>query len=47
MNEVKNQNSQIILYQAESGQTKMEVRLQDETVWLKQELMVKLFQTML
>jgi hypothetical protein len=39
-------NSQIIIYQTESGQTKIEVRLQDETVWLTQKLMAELFQTM-
>ena len=38
-------NSQIIIYQTESGQTKIEVRLQDETVWLTQKLMAELFQT--
>ncbi|KAA3657297.1 MAG: hydroxyacid dehydrogenase [Calditrichaeota bacterium] len=37
--------SQIIIYQTESGQTKIEVRLQDETVWLPQKLMAELFQT--
>jgi hypothetical protein len=34
----------LILYQAEDGQTKVEVRLQDETVWLTQKLMAELFQ---
>jgi len=38
-------DSQIIIYQTESGQTKIEVRLQDETVWLTQKLMAELFQT--
>ncbi len=37
-------NSQIIIYQTESGQTKIEVRLQEETVWLTQKLMAELFQ---
>ncbi len=37
-------NSQIIIYQSKSGQTKIEVRLQDETVWLTQKMMAKLFQ---
>jgi len=45
MNESNNQNSQIILYQTEAGQTKIEVRLQDETVWLTQKMMAELFQT--
>ena len=38
------QNSQILLYQTEAGQTKIEVRLQDETVWLTQKMMAELFQ---
>jgi hypothetical protein len=37
--------SQLILYQTEDGKTKLEVRLQDETVWLSQQLMTELFQT--
>lgn len=36
---------EIIVYQAENGQVKLDVRLQDETVWLTQPLMAKLFQT--
>ena len=38
-------NSQIIIYQTENGQTKLEVRLEDETVWLTQKLIAELFQT--
>ena len=37
--------SELILYQTKDGQTKIEVRLQDETVWLTQRLMAELFQT--
>ena len=37
--------SQIIIYQAENGETKLDVRFQDETVWLTQKLMAELFQT--
>lgn len=37
--------SQIIIYQTENGETKLEVRFQDETVWLTQKLMAELFQT--
>ncbi len=29
-------NTQLIIYQTESGETKMEVRLEEETVWLTQ-----------
>ncbi|MEA1986142.1 MAG: RhuM family protein [Candidatus Marinimicrobia bacterium] len=38
-------NGQIIIYQTESGETKLDVRFQDETVWLTQKLMAELFQT--
>ncbi|MHC1743473.1 MAG: virulence RhuM family protein [Syntrophobacteraceae bacterium] len=38
-------SSQIIIYQAEDGQTRLEVRLEQETVWLTQQLMAELFQT--
>ena len=37
--------SELILYQTEDGKTRIEVRLQDETVWLSQKLMAELFQT--
>jgi hypothetical protein len=45
MKKLTHQNSQIIIYQTEIGQTKIEVRLQDETVWLTQKSMAELFQT--
>ena len=45
MTDQQKPDSQIIIYQTESGQTKVEVRLQDETVWLTQKLMAELFQT--
>jgi len=37
--------SQIILYQTEDGKTKLEVRLEQESIWLTQAAMVELFQT--
>jgi hypothetical protein len=37
--------SQLIIYQSENGETKLDVRFQDETVWLTQKLMAELFQT--
>ncbi len=37
--------SQIIIYQTENGQTKIDVRFEGETVWLSQQLMADLFQT--
>jgi hypothetical protein len=34
-----------LLYQTEDGQTRIEVRLQDESVWMTQAMMAELFQT--
>jgi hypothetical protein len=36
--------SELILYQTEDNRTRIEVRLENETVWLTQKLMAKLFQ---
>ena len=36
---------QVLIYQSESGQTRLEVRLSGETVWLTQAQMAELFQT--
>jgi len=38
-------SSEIILYQTEDGRNRIEVRLENETVWLTQQLMAELFQT--
>jgi hypothetical protein len=38
-------SSQIIIYQTEDGTTKLDVRLEDETVWLTQKMMAELFQS--
>ena len=47
MNELapKESGGEFLLYQTEDGQVKLEVRLQNETVWLTQQLMADLFQT--
>ncbi len=37
-------NSEILLYQTENGQTKIDVRLEEETVWLSIDQMSQLFQ---
>jgi hypothetical protein len=37
-------NSELLLYQTEDGQTKIDVRLEEETVWLSQAQMGELFQ---
>ena len=36
-------SSEIILYQTEDGRSRIEVRLENETVWLTQQLMAELF----
>ena len=47
MNELAPRESggEFLLYQTEDGQVRLDVRLQDETVWLTQPLMAELFQT--
>jgi hypothetical protein len=37
--------SQLLVYRAENGAIKIDVRFEDETVWLTQQLMAELFQT--
>lgn len=37
--------SQFLIYQAEDGRTKIDVRFEDESVWLTQQMMVELFQS--
>ena len=37
-------NGQIILFQTQGGETKIEVRLSNETVWLTADQMAELFQ---
>lgn len=44
MSEEKQNPSAVILYQMEDGRTRLQVRLQDQTVWLTQKLMAELFQ---
>ena len=39
------EDQKIVIYQTEDGQTQIDVRLEDETVWLTQAQMVELFQT--
>jgi len=39
------EKTEIILYQTEDGQTKVEVRVENDTVWLTQAQMVELFRT--
>ena len=39
------EDRKIVIYQSEDGQTQIDVRLENETVWLTQAQMVELFQT--
>lgn len=45
MNSGSDNTSDILLYQTEDGQTKLEVRLENETVWLRQADLAELFQS--
>ncbi len=38
-------NSEIIIYQTDDGRTKIDVRMEEETVWLSQAQMAELFRT--
>ena len=42
---MENINDKIVIYQTEDGQTAIDVRLEQETVWLSQAQMAELFQT--
>ena len=44
-NSLKTDQGEIVIYQTEDGKTKIDVRFIDETVWLTQQQMAKLFQT--
>ena len=45
MSENLPRKGQFLVYEAEDGRIKIDVRLEDETVWLTQPLMAELFQT--
>jgi len=45
MNDNLPAKSEFIVYQTEDGRINIDVRLEDETVWLTQQLMADLFQT--
>ena len=42
---MENANDKIVIYQTDDGRTQIDVRLEEETVWLSQAQMVELFQT--
>jgi len=39
MEEFLNLNNEIVIYQSEDGKTVLDVRLEDDTVWLSQQQM--------
>jgi hypothetical protein len=45
MNDNLPAKSEFLVYQTEDGRVKLDVRLENETVWLTQQLMANLFQT--
>lgn len=42
---IDNENGDIIIYQTDDGLTKIDVKIEDETVWLSQQQMAELFIT--
>lgn len=40
---MKEENNRIIIYNTDDGDTKIEVKLENETVWLSQKQMAELF----
>lgn len=40
-----NNYGEIVIYQSEDGLTHIDVKLEDETIWLTQQQMAELFQT--
>ena len=45
MKNITNHNGDIVIYQSEDGNTRINVNLRDETVWLSQQQLVELYQT--
>ena len=45
LSESKMDENKIVIYQTEDGQTQIDVRLENETVWLTQAQMAELFET--
>lgn len=41
----RDEKGQIIIYRAEDGKTTIDVRLEDETVWLTQKQLAELYQS--
>ena len=45
MKSMENVNNKIVIYQTDDGRTQIDVRLEQDTVWLTQAQMAELFQT--
>lgn len=45
MEEIKNPQGEIIIYHSDDGNIKIDVKMEDETVWLSQAQLVELYQT--
>lgn len=41
---IKNLDNNFLMYQTEDGQTKIDIRLEEETVWMTQKSMADLYQ---
>ena len=39
------QNDQIVIYKTENGETKLDVKLENETIWLTQKQIIELFKS--
>ena len=39
------EENNIVIYQLEDGKTKIDVKLEDDTIWLSQQQMAELFST--
>ena len=42
---MKSDGAEIIIYQTEDGRAKIDIRMEDKTIWLTQAQMTELFQT--
>lgn len=43
--QIRNSTAEFLVFTCQSGENTIEVRVQDETVWLTQNLIAELFQT--
>ena len=43
--QIRNSAAEFLIYRTDDGEVKLDVRLEDETIWLTQQMMAELFQT--